>query len=247
MSHLDDAIEAGPPPADADAKAPRPIGVPPGYVAPGQRVPVPRQRTFGPSRYQTPPVEPRYHEGHDYLPATLSVEDRAALQRAMLAAGVYDRNDRVRIGLWDDTSRQAYRRVLELANASGMDVGGALNAWARMPPAEDTVMRKPLTVRVANPADLRQVMRTASRRTMGRYASDEETEAFVSAFQAAQAQAQRAEYALDETGGVVTAPPDPATFAEQRIRELYPAEAFAADLADTGAEFFDLLDSIGGG
>lgn len=247
MSPAADKIGAGPPPSDATTTGPNAIGVPNDYLAPGGRGRVP-SRGFGvPSTYQRAPVGPRYFDGDDYAPATLRPEDRAVLQKAMLAAGVYDKNDEVGMGLWDEVSRKAYRRVLELANASGTTFSGALASWARTPPPEEaTIQREPLRVKVTNPADLRLIAEGVSRRVIGRKADPATVARFVSAFQASQAQEQQNFYDDYETGGTTVETPSAEAFMAERIRKEYGAEAGAHDIADQMGAFGELLNEVGG-
>lgn len=246
MSHAADKIGAGPPPGDATSTGPRPIGVPEGYLAPGGRGRVPFKGFGVPGTYQRPPVGPRYFEGDDWLPATLSLEERAQLQQAMLSAGVYDKNDVVRFGLWDATSRKAYRSVLELANGSGLSVGDALRSWSRAAPAEEeTSTRAPLVTRVSNPKDLARLADSVARKVIGRKADPATVARLTAEFQAAQAGEQRQAYNMAETGGQITEAQDPQSYMAERIRAEYGVEAGAHDLAEQGNEFFDLLAEVG--
>ncbi|HUP68490.1 MAG TPA: hypothetical protein VM142_01620 [Acidimicrobiales bacterium] len=254
MSHAADKIGAGPPPGDASTTGPKPIGVPEGYAAPVTRQ-VDRFARVGPfnaNPYGTRPqrtitagMPPRYFDGDDYLPATLSVEERAQLQRAMLAAGVYSKNDVVRFGLWDDVSRKAYRQVLELANGSGLSVGDALRSWSRAAPAaEETSTRAPLVTRVSNPADLARLADSVARKVIGRKADPAVVARLAREFQATQAAEQTAAYNMAESGGQIVESQDPQAFMADRIRKEYQVEAAANDAAEVGAEFFKLLDEV---
>lgn len=247
MSHASDKIGAGPPPGDGGTtNAPKPIGVPNDYLAPGGRARAPFAGNWGaPKTYQRGPVGPRYYEGDDYLPATLSLEERAQLQRAMLAAGVYDRNDEVRFGLWDATSRKAYRSVLELANGSGLSVGDALRSWQRAAPAgEETSTRAPLVTRVSNPKDLARLADSVARKVIGRKADPAVVARFAAQFQAAQAAEQTAAYNAAGTGGQIVEAQDPQAFMADKIRAEYGVEASTQDLVGTTNEFFDLLAEV---
>lgn len=73
----------------------------------------------------------QFFEGDDYLPASWPIEDRITLQRAMVKAGLFKKGTELRLGVWDDTTRQGYRQLLELANASRTDVGGALEQFGQ--------------------------------------------------------------------------------------------------------------------
>lgn len=247
MSHASDKIGAGPPPGDAGTTTgPSPIGVPEGYTV--ERTTTTNFERGGPRLGAvTTRQTPRYFEGDDWLPATLSVEERAQLQRAMLAAGVYDANDAVRLGLWDATSRKAYRSVLELANGSGLSVGDALRAWSRAAPAEEeTTTRKPLRIRVSDPRDLARLADSTARKVIGRKADPAVVARLAAEYQAVQAGEQRAYYNQEDTGGVTVEARDPQEFMAERIRQEYGVEAGARDMGLAANAFLEILDEVGG-
>lgn len=106
---------------------PDPIGVPANYSA---VVRAQGPTTTGSGLGYDVEIPPRYFEGDDWAPASLPVEQRAMLQRQMAAAGVIPEGATYRLGVWDETSRQAYRQLLSFANGAGAPVEQALNQWA---------------------------------------------------------------------------------------------------------------------
>lgn len=101
--------------------------------------------------------------------------------------------------------------------------------------------RAPLVLQIPNPDDLGAVATEAARATLGRKATDEEVAAFVSDFQGRVTNFQRQEYAADERGGSVVAPPSAQTAAETFARERNPVEAGSHDLADVYGRFLGIL------
>lgn len=216
------------------------LGVPKGYIA--QRPDI--QGPVGPNPGQDPTqVKPRYEEGAQYDPNGYSPEIRAQMQTQMDAAGLFDKGDRIKIGVWDDTSVAAYTKLLQFANQGGRSVPEALKELGTLSAAERAERglggvgqagaggksaRNPLVVSLSNPQDLRTLVDRTARKTLGRAPSEKEMTTFVSAYQQMQAQQQQAEYAATETGGTVVAAPDPSVFAEKQAEAMDPVAAEAA-------------------
>lgn len=242
-------IAAAPPPAPGTT-GPNPIGVPEGYTVPGRRAPIPfGAGQFGPSTYQRPPIAPRYFDGDEWQPASLSAEDRARLQRAMVDAGVITKGTKFRLGIWDDASRGAYADLLAFANGAGLDAKAALAEYARMKTLydeEERAERQPLTVRLTNPDDLRGTFETVARRRIGRKLRPDESERFVKAYQAEEGAVQQRAYDLDETGGTVTDVANPQAFLAARLAREYGVEMGAVEIGDQLGEFGELLAEVGG-
>lgn len=242
-------IAAAPPPPPGATTGPKPIGVPEGYVVdrpefvpllPGQ---------MGPPTLASAATPPRYFDGDEWGPASLSAEDRARLQRAMVDAGVITKGTKFRLGIWDDASRGAYADLLAFANGAGLDARSALAEYARMAELyddEERAGRAPLVVRQSNPDDLRATFETVARRRMGRKLRPDEAERFVKAYQAEEATVQTQAYGAAETGGVVTDAPDPQAFLAAKLAREYGVEVGATAIAEQGNEFFQLLDEVGG-
>ena len=63
----------------------------------------------------------------------------------------------------------------------------------------------------------------------------------VSAYQAQEAAAQQQQYDMAETGGALTAPPSPSTFAETQARGADPAGAQTHDFLGAVDQFKQIL------
>lgn len=251
-----DILSQGPPPGGAK-KGPKPLGVPEDFGAArpdpagfredaGNVLARPRQPAPG----GTLAVPPRYFEGDEWGPASLSAERRAYLQRSLVLAGFLDEDDEFQLGAYDAPTRRAYKELLEYANASGLDERGALEEAARtvaqFPKVGKVKERAPLTVRLTNPRDLAAVAGALSPRVIGRRATQGEIDALVQRFHAEEAAAQRTAYGAAETGGTVTEAPTATSFLEEALRETDPQGATHMDIVGVSNEFFDLLRSSGG-
>lgn len=67
-----------------------------------------------------------YYDGAEFAPRTASPESRARLQAAMAQAGLIGENDTYRLGVWDETSIKAYKKVLAYANQGSIGAEQAL-------------------------------------------------------------------------------------------------------------------------
>lgn len=105
----------------AEAAAPKPIGVPEGYQAIGQRPGGVTQNLIDFQQRQatrTTATPARYFEGDELNPSGMNGQIIIRLQQQLIAAGLLE-EDEVWMGTWDPASQQAYKTVLGLANAAG--------------------------------------------------------------------------------------------------------------------------------
>lgn len=220
-SDLQRLIEQGPVAAPTSTRSP--LGVPKGFVAP-----VANPDQFGPGVPLNIPA--RYFEGDEWTPSSLAPEKIAQLQAALARAGLIGPKDKYRLGVWDDTTRSAYRNALETANASGVDDQTAIAMYANSHTIapDPSAGRAPLVTRMPNPDDLRATFTSAARSLLGHRADDALIERMIAGYQQASAQEQTAGYDLaGGTGGVVTEAPTPSAFAEQQLRAAAPEDVAA--------------------
>lgn len=186
---------------------------------------------------------PLYAEGAQYDPNGLSPEIRAQMQVQMDAAGLYKKGDQIRVGVWDETSVEAYTRLLKFANQGGRTVSEALKELGTLSPAERAQAglgkvgqggagggsgANPLVVNLSNPNDLRTLVDRTARSTLGRAISEAEMQRFITAYQDQQRKEEAATHAANETGGTVVEAPDPGVAATQFVENLDPVAAEAA-------------------
>lgn len=133
----------------------RPLGVPADYF-------IKEPNSFG-----TPEkIRPAFMEGDDYKPARLSPEMIARIQRQLAGAGVL--TSKFRIGVWDDPSRRAYRKVLVFANQNGInDDSAALERLAMAEEFDPTPAQGDEPPLPPNPLDLQAVARRAGTEHLG--------------------------------------------------------------------------------
>lgn len=254
MSRSDEVLNRRPTPgATEEKKGPSPLGVPDDYRAPG-RFGVRRGGGLGgraPTSFGLQ-VNPLYMEGDEWAPAGFGPATIAELQRQLADAGILD--GKFRIGVWDPSSRSAYKTLLETANGAGVDAPTALANWQAGsefdPDPEAGPARKgALTIRQSNPDDLRAVFRKSARSVLGMKIDDERLDRMVAAYQAAEAAPQRQAYEMegefaspeDDLGGTITEAPSAATFGEIEAREVDPLKADARKVVDQFANMVAML------
>lgn len=243
----DEELGGGPP---SGGGSDTPIGVPEDYTV---EVPVDSPviaRGEVPATTQT--RGPRYYEGDEWEPAGQSPASIRDIQQAMYDAGLL--GDGFRVGVWDGTAAGAYAEVLAYANAAGISAQQALARMAATGEFNAGEAPPPLVVQRTNPEDLRRVFRATIINELGEGWDQERVNRMVSAYQAAEEQAQREEYQMQVEGrsGTVTAPPSPEAFAEAEAMRADPTGVGAHDLiADYIPTFMQLVGSpawgVGGG
>lgn len=169
------------------------------------------------------------------------------LQERLWAAGFYGDvpHDRVPFGRHDEVTAKAYEAALGRA-VSFQGAGRDLTLDEMLDEAAAAIGdigEKAGAQAVTNPADLRATFQAVARERIGRKLATDEVERMIASYQSLQAGAQAAAAA----GGRYTAAPGAEAFATERAEAMYPGEAGAADLADQGGEFFQLLRSVGNG
>lgn len=79
------------------------------------------RETYGVGNENTRSQGPRYMEGDEWRPGGWGPERIADLQRMLTIAGLLNPKESITLGALDATTRNAYRALLEQANALGMD------------------------------------------------------------------------------------------------------------------------------
>jgi hypothetical protein len=144
---VSDLLNVGPPPAGAAGNQNRYIGVPDDYQHVSARdipsSPLGRQRALeranwgapsGTAAYETGvATPPRYQSGDEFTPAGWTAERIAQLQADLAASGLLSAKTQFRVGVWDDTSIGAYRKLLGFANVNGVDQQRAMQMLAAAP------------------------------------------------------------------------------------------------------------------
>lgn len=196
-----------------------PIGVPSDYSV-SVPAPVPYARDARVT------ATPNFFEGDDWRPASQPPETIARVQRDLATSGLLKGN--YRIGVWDDSTRGAYRDLLTYANAIGeADDQRALRRYMASGVGDsesDEPERQPLVARVSNPVDIKATVKDTARERLGSGKVDPKLEQqIVSGYQQQQVAAQQQEYNMSGgAGGTVVAPPSLEEFAEQQLQKSDP-------------------------
>lgn len=161
-----------------------------------------------------------FRDGDEWEPMSMSPGDKLRYQLILHRAGLL--SEIASPGVWDPHSAQAYSGVLAMANAKqSRDIEAVLGEFAEQAQTYGTKVKKPrqpLTLAYANPESVRQVVREASFKMLGKRLGDAEEQSLVSAYQAQYTAAQQAQYAATgEGGGSYTEPMSPDEFAASRL------------------------------
>jgi hypothetical protein len=248
----DDLLASGPPVGEEEDSE-KFLGVPKGYRAERPAPPPTALDVRGAGESLS--ISPLYREGEQYRPGGGRPEDVARLQVRLDGAGLFKKNDRYRLGVWDETSVAAYTRLLKYSNQQGFDALTGLDALGTLTPDERDELglgrtgggdgeRAPLITKVSHPEDLKAVANKTARQILGKSLSEDELAKFVSAYQGMQAAPQGAAYGMAETGGRITEAPEADVVAEAQIRQAHPTETFGNDLLDV---YDRALKIFGGG
>lgn len=237
------------------------LGVPQGYVAPRQG--------------QPQPVMARYTVADVYTPGGMSPEDQARLQQTLDRHGLFQKGDTYILGRWDETTQDAYARLLKFANQQGYTQDEALvrmgqlspeeydqlygkGAWAKSSsgriggvtgPGTGSQRQGAITQGMSND-DLRYLADRTARSSLGRKLTDDELGRFSGAYQAMLAQAnQRQANAQDiaASGTDITyaGPTDPEAFATAQLEKLDPVAFNARKQLDAFKAISDMLGGLG--
>lgn len=243
----DDPLDVGelPPPTAVHV----PIGVPVDYTA------TTTVEKFGPRPgYMEAQVKPKYFDGDELLPSQWSPDKILDLQRQLIAANLIPSGARVRLGVMDEITIDAYYKVLATANRYGSDWmmaldklmgdtqepgGGAAGQLMEVDEQGNLVpigAGKPLPTRTTAPEDLRRVFRAVSIEQLGQGLSPDEIDSMVNSYQALEIQRQREAYAVEGTAKNVVSTPSPEAYAESYGLEQHPeevkTEAFLGGMED---------------
>lgn len=185
-------------------------------------------------------VTPRYATGSEYRMRSLSPERIAALQSTLVSAGLIGKKQTFRIGVWDEVSASAYRKVLAYANQGGIDEDTALselqyNGLGGLAGPGDQTPIKQGRVQTVTPATTleQQVQQTAQDR-LGRKLRKDEVTKFVTLYggieKSYNANERAAADAADQgTDTTLTAPPSVDAAATQFMDSKYATEAAGQD------------------
>ncbi len=119
---LEELLAGGPPTGGSQLP---PIGVPQYLHDPATGASVP---------FTANGQDPKYFEGDEWVPASAPPGDIARLQRMMVEAGIIQKGAAYRVGIWDPTTRDAYKLVLAQSNATALTPQMVIQSWAQSKP-----------------------------------------------------------------------------------------------------------------
>lgn len=245
----DELIGQPPVEAETDDGRPRPLGVPEtvrtkeGGTEPftvDTQVLDPLYYRFGHNEFesQTFKQPPRYWTGDEWRPASWSPQEIAELQSALVQVGLIGSDENISLGVFDAATKNAYRKLLETANATGVTWSEALARYAQAPVAGEE-----LQVELTNPDDLRRIFKEAAFTHSATQFDPAEIDAMVASFHEKQREYQEAKARGDDT---VFAPPDPTTFVEAKAEELNPEGVLERDVQDAEDAWMQAIGSLNG-
>lgn len=170
-----------------------PTGEESGPTGPSKPIGIPE--TYRPTRPDGGPrfVPDPYYDGAEFGPRVLSPETRARLQEAMRQAGLYGKSDTYRLGVWDDVSAKAYKKVLSYANQGGMRAEAALQELMASPQIDAQTGEAGLSgglqpdpgkvTATTSALSLEERVQAAARARLGRKLRANEVSKFVSLYQ----------------------------------------------------------------
>lgn len=225
------------------------IGVPPGYEA---SVDVSSYPFGGPGRVNRRPI---YQDGDELIPANYGPERIGQLQQQLAEIGLLPENARIRFKVWDETSQEAFYRLLAYANQNGLHWTTALNKLqteneggfmvdenGKLVPVGGAGS-EPLPTSTTPAEELRPVFRQTVIDVLGQGWDEDQIDAMVQAYQAQEIERQKAAYAAEGTTNNVEQMPSPEAFIMAQAEESDPDRA----AAERGLDYTGLFEEVLGG
>lgn len=256
----DDPLDVGVP--DDPTAIHAPIGVPSDYSV---TVDIEKPWLY-PGYHSKVTKKPQYFDGDELMPSQWSPDKILDLQRQLVAAGLVSPGARVRLGVMDETTIDAYYKVLATANRYGSDWtmaldklmgdthepgGGAAGQMMEVDEQGNLVPigggAKPLPTHTTAPEDLTRVFRAVSIEQLGKGLSPDELNSMVQAYNGLEIQRQREAYSAEGTTQNVVSPPSPESYAEDYARKKHPGEVETESFLGGMEDFLGMVGSWGGG
>lgn len=211
----------------------KPIGVPETFMPYVQQPSGPISADAAERRGPAVAREP-YYDGAEYGPRSLSPETRARMQAAMAQAGLIGKRDTYRLGVWDETSVKAYKKVLAYANQGGLDADTALSELLQAPQYDaegleaggaGALQPDPGKVTATTSAlSLEEQVQQTARQRLGRKLRANEVSKFVTLFQGMEGGFNDTAASMQETAAV--------TGQDASIEEIPTADVAAEQFVD---------------
>jgi hypothetical protein len=255
-----DKVAAGPPVGSAATEL-QPIGVPAGYTAqrynPGTGTKIPFADGFRPANAGMEDTPPRYFDGAEWAPQSMTGPQIAEIQKKLVAAGLIPKGAQYRNGYWDDVSRSAFKLLLAESNASGMAWNQQVEMRMATEEANRPTYKAPAYLK-PDPATTRTGVRKLMQTIIGedREPTDDEMAQLTSTFERFSRQEYDADVAAERagfdavedmgsSGGGEVQGVDPSARFEELFRERYQPEITSRrDTAQLAENRTGLLGSI---
>lgn len=183
--------------------------------------------------------QPQYVAGDEWKPGSNpDFNYRRDLQYKLLQLNLFDSEAEFRVGEWGPETAAAYARALAAANSSFMTIEEWMEQAIANPAmaikAKGGSTRKPLTVVVTDPEDLKATARGVASTLFGRNVKlpDEFMQQMINDYQALQRERQIQNYNMEEVGGEMVDIPDQQAYISNRIEQQYPMQTQQDEFAD---------------
>lgn len=246
-----------PPPKKKPKSDEKPVGVEDDYQATRQRQAIPEayspegNRPYAPGQqeYVAYKQAPTFYDDDLNRPYAWSPNSVASLQSDLVAAGLLSKKG-FSLGVYDDSTRNAFKKVLTYANRSGLtSIDEAIGTFLNQPRGGAGAggrTRAPFSAQLPNPDDVKAIVDATVPKIIGRTLTDPEKQAVIAAYNAVATGAQQASYNAAESGGTVTEAPSVDTFVENKAKELAPEEANTFQKFSLVGDVIGLLGLNGG-
>lgn len=204
---------------------------------------------------------PTYYNGDEYIPANFPGDQIWQLQQALARIGLLTGTFSKQV--WDGPTRNAYKALLALANAQGINANTALEQMLSQSQEDGGGTRftvdengnivpvgggeevAPLITRTTDPKMLRETFRRAVIDQLGEGWSMEEINKMVSAYNSVEVQRQTQAYNMELAGegGNITEIPSPEAFVQSEILRKDPVGAQTEEALGFVNEFMNNVSS----
>lgn len=179
-----------------------------------------------------------------------------SFQEKAFQAGLYGNATRrdIRFGDYDEDTLQIWEQVVN-RSAGFFSQGRKVSPFQVLDKAVqaakdaglDPDTREQETIALTNPADLAAVFNNVAQQTIGKKLDPTQLQAMVSAYQATESSVQSQAAGMSESGGTLTKPPDPSTFAQNQIAQDDPVAATSHAAAKAFEGVLKLIGASGYG
>lgn len=221
---------------------------------------------LGDIRFRRPPTQyagyPTYFNGDEYIPANFPATSIWLIQQQLAKVGLLRGNFSKQV--WDPTTRNAYKQLLALANAQGINAEQALTQMMNNVGEVGTEggggqyttdengniipvggsQAAPLVTRTSDPTQLRQLFRKAVIEQLGEGWSQDKINAMVAAYNQIEISKQTQANAMQQgAGGTISDIPSPESFIQGQVEAQDPIGVQTHQALDFTGEFMEMANN----